>query len=222
MSAPPPQPTATPLGVPVPEQQLFCRVCGSMPAAQATFRRVQGIVILIRFGSYEGPFCRTCGITMHRKVTTDSLWQGWWALWSLLANPVVMLINLVPRYRISRLQPPVPGAPGLPLDPGKPMYKRPAILGFLIPLVVLPLIIWGVTRDAEYADAGDCLHNSGTFTHPDMSIVDCSGSDADYLVLDRFEGTTDESRCDYYRNTSLVYIMERGSTRHLLCLTKTN
>lgn len=56
-----------------------CQVCGAWPAAHATVRGHQGIVVLMRFLSVRGPFCRDCGLSTYRRMSSDTLWQGWWS-----------------------------------------------------------------------------------------------------------------------------------------------
>ncbi|WP_203829287.1 hypothetical protein [Actinoplanes palleronii] len=67
-----PQSTFAPQGV------LACRFCGSIPAAQAKFRGHQGMLIVMRFLSNEGPFCRDCGLGVFRHMTSRTLVQGWY------------------------------------------------------------------------------------------------------------------------------------------------
>ncbi|MEW1655051.1 MULTISPECIES: hypothetical protein [unclassified Streptomyces] len=107
-----------------------------MPAADITVRGHQGILIVMRFLSMKGPFCRNCGLALCREMTGKTLWQGWWSPFSLfLFTPFTLLWNLVVRVKLSKLQPPIPGQPGPQLDPGTPLYRRPAALGALIPVL---------------------------------------------------------------------------------------
>ncbi|MBT2382187.1 hypothetical protein J7E86_00990 [Streptomyces sp. ISL-11] len=98
-------------------------------------RSHQGLVLLMRFTRLEGPFCRTCGTSVFRDMTTRTLWQGWWSPFSLvLINPITIVINLVARAKLNKLPEPVPGQPGPQLQPGKPVTSRPVALVALIPL----------------------------------------------------------------------------------------
>ncbi|GAA1906417.1 hypothetical protein [Streptantibioticus ferralitis] len=115
--------------------QHVCRICGAFPAVDATVRRHQGMLLMMRFVHLKGPFCRTCGTAVFRDMTTKTLWQGWWSPFSLVAiNPITIIINLIARSRINKLPQPVPGQPGAQLNPGKPMTSRPAVLVVLLPL----------------------------------------------------------------------------------------
>jgi len=155
--APPPgypQPQPAYAGYPAQVQQgpdggpaggmLRCRICGCGPAAAVTFRGHQGMVFIMRFLSVKGPFCRDCGLATFRDLTSRTLVQGWWGYASSVITPFTVLINLLRRGRVARLDPPQPAPYATsrpPLDPGDPLYARPmAIIGAAIP-VVLALVL---------------------------------------------------------------------------------
>jgi hypothetical protein len=126
---------------------LTCRLCGSMPAENATFRRVQGIVLLMRLWSVQGPFCRDCGLAVFRDQTAKTLVEGWWGFLSFFANGFAVINNAAARGRFARLaapqrHPATPAPYPRPLDPGRPLTRRPAMLMLLIPL--LPAVALGV------------------------------------------------------------------------------
>lgn len=229
MTTPPVQPPAQPPVPHAPSAQPAapappvghgpsCRFCGSVPAVNATIRGHQGMLIVMRFLKLKGPFCRRCGIAAHRKMTSDSLWQGWWGIASLIINPVTMVVNLFNRAKINRLAEPVPGAPGTPADPGKPLFLRPAALGLLLPVAIVGGLFFTLHNDPEYAAVGDCVHNSGSEFFPDVSVVDCDNADADFEIIGRFENTTDTSGCDGFARTQAAYRAEVGHTKYVLCL----
>ncbi|MET7903841.1 hypothetical protein ABZS86_21310 [Streptomyces sp. NPDC005355] len=127
-------------------QQLTCRRCAVYPAEDVTIRSHQGMLVLMRFQRWEGPFCRTCGTAMFRQMTTKTLWQGWWSPFSaVIFNPFTIISNLVVRRKINKLSEPGYDQSGIRLDPGKPVLHRPAayiallpILWFLFLVVVRP------------------------------------------------------------------------------------
>lgn len=129
-----------------------CRFCGSVPAVDTTFRGHQGMLVLMRFLSVEGPFCRDCGLGTFRHMTSRTLVQGWYGYVSLVAAPVTVLINLVRRGKVARLAPPQPNPYGPsrpPMDPGPRLLRRPMTwLGLAIPVVLLGLIIAAVVTDS--------------------------------------------------------------------------
>lgn len=117
-----------------------CRVCGAQPTAPGTVRGHQGLVLMMRFLSTHGPFCRDCGTAVVRDMSAKTLWQGWWGPASLFITPLTVLVNLVPRSAFRKLAPPVGGFRP-PLDPGKPLWQRPAALVIAAPMVLVALAI---------------------------------------------------------------------------------
>ena len=124
---------------------VACRLCGSVPAAPATFRGHQGFVIIMRFLSVPGPFCRDCGMATFRRMTSRTLVQGWYGWASFVITPVTVLINLLRRGRVAHLAAPRPNpyAPSRPpLDPGPRLLQRPlTIVGLAVPFAVVMLLI---------------------------------------------------------------------------------
>ncbi|MEU6238801.1 hypothetical protein [Kitasatospora sp. NPDC047058] len=193
----------------------------------ATFRGHLGLIVILKYLKRRGPYCRSCGIATHREMTSDSLWQGWWGIPSMIVNPIIMLINIPQRLKVNKLPEPLPGAPRPPMNPGKPVYLRPTMVGLIIPAVLVSLIVFMVQRDPEFADVGDCIHNSnvlivpgGIDTDPDVTVVPCSDPKADARIVGREEGTNDgESVCrKSYPAADGYYIYRRGGDRYTLCL----
>jgi hypothetical protein len=214
-----PQHQQAPQGMPAyPQGAIQCRFCGGMPAVQATVRGHQGFLIMMRFLKLEGPFCKTCGIATVRNMTAKSLWQGWWGVGSSIINPITMLINIPTRLKFNQLPEPMPGAPGQPMDKGKPLFLRPAILGFLIPIAVIALLIVGNLGSASSATVGDCVHNKGTVLKPNVKVVGCSSSDADYKVVGKLSDTTNTDECEQFQGYTVAYTEEGRSTGYTLCL----
>ncbi len=205
-----------------PQGQQVCRFCGSYPAVDATVRGHQGLIILMRFLKLRGPFCRTCGIASVRDMTSKSLWQGWWGIGSSIVNPITMLMNLGPMQKFKSLPEPAPG-PGRPMDPGKPLIQRPAMLGFLIPVVVIGLIVFSnLTSTESKAHVGACVVNKGTAGKPNVKVVDCASSEAEYKIVGRLDDSTDDSQCDEFAGAEASYVYENGSTKYTLCLAPNN
>lgn len=130
-----------------PSGQVHCRLCGGFPAVEATVRGHQGILIMMRSLSLKGPFCRNCGTAVWRDMTGKTLLQGWWSPLSLvLLTPFTLLWNLFVRAKINKLPPPVPGQPGMQMNPGVPLRKRPAALMLLVPLGWLVFMAFQIAR----------------------------------------------------------------------------
>jgi hypothetical protein len=129
---------------------LCCRMCGSVPAAKVTFRGHQGFVIVMRFLSMEGPFCRDCGLGTFRSMTSRTLVQGWWGYASFVITPIIVLLNLFRRGTVAGLGAPYPhphGPSRPPIDPGPPLMARPLTwVGLLIPVALACFIIVAIAR----------------------------------------------------------------------------
>ena len=105
-----------------------CRLCGSVPAAPVKFRGHQGMIVIMRFLSTEGPFCRTCGLGVFRHMTSRTLVQGWYGYGSFIITPITVLVNLLRRAKVAELAPPQPNPYGPsrpPMDPGPRLLHRP-------------------------------------------------------------------------------------------------
>ncbi len=119
---------------------VACRVCGSGPAAPATFRAVAGALVMHTMWTTNGPFCRDCGLSTFRRQTTKTLAVGWCSIGAIIIAPIFLLMNLVARGKVADLPAPQPyqaGQAPAPLDPGPPVFARPGAyvypaLGFLL------------------------------------------------------------------------------------------
>ncbi|MFG2994514.1 hypothetical protein ACGFZK_35325 [Streptomyces sp. NPDC048257] len=166
-----------------------CRLCGAWPATPATVRGHQGMIVLMRSLSLRGPFCRDCGLATYRRMSSDTLWQGWWGPLSLFITPVTLLMNLGPRSAFRKLAPPAGGyRPAL--DPGKAMWRRAPVLLFLVPLLlfvlaipVLVLIGAAVGDDTpQPLTSGQCVRNKGDWSNQKLVVTDCGSASAEYKV----------------------------------------
>lgn len=146
---------------------VYCRYCGSTPGLDLDFRAHRGMVFIMQFRKLPGPYCRDCGLASFRKMTGDSLVQGWWGPVSfLVANPVTLLINAVNRARLGSLAPPIPGGPSRPMDPGKPLYLRPQLLGLLVPIGLIVVLIVSATSSSS-SSSHHSYPSSGSYnTYP--------------------------------------------------------
>jgi hypothetical protein len=124
---------------------VACRLCGSVPAVKTTFRGHRGMIVVMQFLSTHGPFCRDCGLSVFRHMTSRTLVQGWYGYGSLIITPITVLINLFRRNKVAKLAPPQPNpyGPSRPaMDPGPRLLQRPMTwIGLLIPFALLVLLI---------------------------------------------------------------------------------
>ena len=126
-----------------------CRMCGSVPAAPAKFRGHQGFVVMMRFLSLDGPFCRDCGLSTFRSMTSRTLVQGWYGYASFIITPITVLMNIARRGKVAKLPAPQPNPYGPsrpPMDPGPRLLQRPmTIVGLGIPFALIILLVVLIT-----------------------------------------------------------------------------
>ena len=151
-AGPPPAPgTPYPPLPAAPMAMTSCRLCGSVPAVDAIFRGHVGMIYLMRFKRFEGPFCRDCGLGTFRHMTSRTLVQGWYGYGSFFITPITVVINLFRRNRVAGLAPPQPnpfGPSRQPMNPGQRLLARPMTwLGLCVPLVVFGLILIAIFSD---------------------------------------------------------------------------
>lgn len=205
-----------------PSNGVTCRFCGAYPAVETTVRGHRGMIVMMQFRRTRGPFCRTCGIATVRKMSADTLIQGWWSYSSWLITPITLIRNIFAHQKIKALPEPVPGQPGPQLIPGRPLLARPAALGFLLPIVVLVLFIAvissggssddgssnlptgintatsapsSVPDQGTVAKVGQCVQNTGTTSQANLTVVPCTTATGVYVVVSKLNGTTDDTGC---------------------------
>ncbi|WP_328768993.1 LppU/SCO3897 family protein [Streptomyces sp. NBC_00286] len=156
----------------------------------------------MRFLRREGVFCRTCGLAVFRKMQADTLLQGWWGALSAFITPITLLMNLGALSALRRI--PEPQGPSWrpPLDPGKPVMKRPAGLIAAVPLAAVAaavavvvaavpvLFVIGLVKGDDRPEpltVGSCARNDGSWSDQDLKTVSCSSSDAQFRVTEPSE-----------------------------------
>lgn len=70
------------------------------------------------------------------------------------------------------------------------------IIGVVIALIVFAIVYFTSQDDAENAKVGDCMHNSGSTITPDLEVVKCGDTKADYKVVEVHADTTDRKLCE--------------------------
>jgi hypothetical protein len=127
---------------------------------------------------------------------------------------------------------PFPQQQGAPVPPpptstGQRMGKKAVrvIGGIVVAVIVLALKFgagWFLSRDdAETTSVGSCMHNNGTMTEPDLKEVDCSSSESQYKVVEKFDGSTDEDKCKPVAAATVSYVQYGGGHDVVLCLKET-
>lgn len=128
-----------------------CVICGSTPAAGATFRFIQTFLLWFQSASLSGTFCRACGVEVFRDAQSRLLTRGWWGL-GILALPFMAVGNLLARRAVRAQEMPsyrdfnVVTPTDQPLFPGRPVLRRPAVL--LVLAVIVAAVVGVVASSA--------------------------------------------------------------------------
>ncbi|RAG84358.1 hypothetical protein DN069_16980 [Streptacidiphilus pinicola] len=125
---------------------------------------------------------------------------------------------------------PAPPAAGYAAPPAAPKVSVKRRFGFagarLIVSLVLLVVVGGgywvydqMSGGADTAKAGDCMHNDGSDTSPDLHVISCSDSGAQYKVVKAASGD-DSSQCNDAQGATKVYTQTggRGTSDVTLCL----
>ncbi|CAM5689616.1 Toxin-antitoxin system, toxin component OS=Streptomyces aurantiogriseus OX=66870 GN=GCM10010251_17190 PE=4 SV=1 [Streptomyces aurantiogriseus] len=160
------------------------------------------MIVIMRFLKRQGAFCRSCGLAVFREMQANTLVQGWWGPLSVLVTIFTLLVNLDARSTLLRLPEPT-GGWRPPLDPGKPVTKRPAGMIALAPLALLAaavmsipvfLIIGWMAGDSspKPLTVNSCARNDGSWSDQDLKTVPCGSADAQFQVTDPGTGECEE------------------------------
>ncbi|MEU1401418.1 hypothetical protein ABZ471_03455 [Streptomyces sp. NPDC005728] len=173
----------------------LCEACGASPAAPVTVRGHQGMLVIMRFLRRQGTFCRTCALAVFRDMQADTMVLGWWGPLSVLITPFTLLANLSALSGIKRIPAPVTAGWRPPLDPGRPVFRRPAGVLALLPLGVLGLLVLAVpvlfliglvagSSDGDHPTltVGSCARNDADWPDQDLEAADCGSAEAQFRV----------------------------------------
>ncbi|MEU2386189.1 hypothetical protein ABZ606_16305 [Streptomyces sp. NPDC012461] len=116
---------------------------------------------------------------------------------------------------------PPPGAPVPPPPPagGRFNKKLLRVVAVIAIAAVIGVVKWQWNKsDAETTSVGSCMHNEGTQFKPDLKSVDCSSSDAEYKVVEKFDDTSDSNKCKSVPDAPIAYYQTGGGHEVVLCL----
>ncbi|MGW3119617.1 LppU/SCO3897 family protein [Streptomyces sp. NPDC001107] len=203
-----------------------------MPAAPVTVRGHQGMVVMMRFLRREGMFCRTCALASFRDMQADTMVMGWWGPLSVFITPLTLLANLSALSGIRRIPEPATAGFRPPLDPGKPVFRRPAGILALIPLSLVGLVVAAIpvlliiglvvgpshgsdnsnsNADHPTLTVGSCARNATDWPAQDLRPEPCDSPSAELRVL---APTNDECAAGDY----LAYLEYSKDGDTSLCL----
>ncbi|MDN3023721.1 hypothetical protein [Streptomyces sp. S.PB5] len=113
-----------------------------------------------------------------------------------------------------------PYAPVPPTPPARRFGKKTLrIVGFIVVAILIAGGKWFFSKtDAETTSVGSCMHNQGTQINPDLKTVDCSSSDSQYQVVEKFDNTSDDSKCETVKEAEIAYYQTGDGHNVVLCL----
>ena len=159
-----------------------------MPAAPVTVRGHQGMVVMMRFLRREGMFCRTCALASFRDMQADTMVMGWWGPLSVFITPLTLLANLSVLSGIRRIPEPATAGFRPPLDPGKPVFRRPAGILALIPLSLVGLVVAAIPVLLIIGLVVGPSHGSDNSNsnadHPTLTVGSCARNATDWPAQD--------------------------------------
>jgi len=118
-----------------------CQQCGAVPAIPVKLHGHIGMLILQRFLTYRGRYCRDCGISQFRNVQKQLLLLGWWGFISFFVTIVNIGQNLFTFSRLRSLSAPQNRLAN-PAAPGGSVFASPGFaVSVIIALVVLVALL---------------------------------------------------------------------------------
>ncbi|GLW49308.1 hypothetical protein Stsp02_49690 [Streptomyces sp. NBRC 14336] len=113
-----------------------------------------------------------------------------------------------------------PYAPVPPTPPARRVSKKVLrIVAFIVVAILIAVGKWYLGKtDAESASVGSCMKNEGTQFSPDLKTVDCSSSEAKYEVVEKFDNTSDDSKCEAVASAEIAYYQTGDGHDVVLCL----
>jgi hypothetical protein len=114
----------------------------------------------------------------------------------------------------------VPTTAVSPTPPTRRFNKKVLrIVGIIVIAIIIGVVKWQLGKtDAETTSKGSCMHNSGTQADPKLKTVDCSSSDAQYKVVEKFDNTSDGGKCKTVAGAEIAYYQTGDSHDVVLCL----
>ncbi|MGW3493276.1 LppU/SCO3897 family protein [Streptomyces sp. NPDC001020] len=109
-------------------------------------------------------------------------------------------------------------------EPSKRSGKKAVrLIGTLVVAVIVIGLKFGVgwylnRNDAETTSVGACMHNDGSNSDPKLKEVDCSSGDAQYKVVEKFDGSKDMDKCEGVTGAQISYVQYGNGHDVVLCL----
>jgi hypothetical protein len=121
---------------------------------------------------------------------------------------------------------PFPNQGGAPVPPPAPARRGGKKALRIVVLILVAIGLYGAKwyfgqSDAETTSVGACMHNDGTQSDPKLKTVDCSSSDSEFKVVEKFDNSSDDTKCESVSAATIYYIQTGGSHDVVLCLKET-
>jgi hypothetical protein len=117
-----------------------CQACGATPAIAVSLHEHHGMFLLQRFKTYNGQWCRDCGIAMFRHAQRQTLLLGWWGLISFFVNFVNVFQNVAVYSKLRNLGAPA-GRQAAPLPAVGSVFVSP---GFGVALALFAIVVFNI------------------------------------------------------------------------------
>jgi hypothetical protein len=90
---------------------MICQACGiEAPTRKVFFVQHIGAIVMFFHRRIGGEMCRNCMMKYFTEYTSKTLFLGWWGVISIMATPIVLIINIVNYFRAWSLAPVPVGA----------------------------------------------------------------------------------------------------------------
>jgi len=185
-SQPTDSPPADNFGFPVwSDPYHACDLCGWGPAERVKFNSVSGLIIFMRWYTFEAKACKICARAMYDENQRNTLTKGWWGIFSFFATIYAFFSNMAAIRGTRSLGPPVGRYPGaytispIPLVLSKQWFKRPsAIIASIIALGIVAFIgLAAVTpTNSNTSPSGTTNQQGGNNSNTEPSIYDLQGT----------------------------------------------
>ncbi|MHC5906158.1 LppU/SCO3897 family protein [Streptomyces sp. S6] len=117
------------------------------------------------------------------------------------------------------------GAPVPPPAPPKRNKKLVRVLstvGLIVVAIVVKVgigMVFSSDTEAEGTSVGACMYNKGdNKDNVDLVEVDCTSSQAKYKVVQKFDDTSDSSKCEAVKEATISYYQIGAGHNVVLCL----
>lgn len=140
------------------DRHSSCDMCGWGPAKNIKFFAVTGLIISLRWYTFDAKLCRNCALSVYNEAQGNTLLKGWWGFFSYFATIIAFILNAINVRAVMKMQLPQARYPGaftlspVPLPVFRPWWKSPGpMIATAIALGITTVFIAGSVNDAQRA-----------------------------------------------------------------------